>query len=111
MPTLDLMFNNLKNYYVKFIDQKLIDYHTDESLDTYENLVESKLSSQPICDYIARFTIEESDLNYDFNPQMDIEYCNTKGVVIAKDIYGKCHELKFVMNLQLTSQVFDRILL
>lgn len=109
MEILAKLISNKSGYYVESIDGMLIDSNTEQCPDDFKNLAGCDLANQPETNTIHRFYSDQSDCNYDFNPNMSVEYSFENGHVLATDIYGQVHQLKFVMNLQLQHHVYENL--
>lgn len=109
MEILAKLISNKFSYYVQSIDGQLIESNTEHCPDEFTNLAGCDLANQPETDTIHRFYSDQNDSNYDFNPNMQVEYSFENGHILATDIYGQVHQLKFVMNLQLQHHVYENL--
>lgn len=109
MELLEKLLSNKFGYYLHSVDGALIDNNTEQNADDFKNLAGCDLANQPKTKVIHRFYSDQSDWNYDFNPKMPVSYSFQNGLITVTDIYGQERELKFVMNLQLSHQVFENI--
>ena len=74
MEILAKHLSNQTGYYVQSIDGMLIDNTTEQCPDDFKNLAGCELANQPETDTIYRLYSDQSDWNYDFNPNMPVEY-------------------------------------
>lgn len=109
MTTISCFLKNCHGYYVDSIDGKSIEYLTEEDKSNFMDIKNCIVKSQPDCDVVFHFTTAAENCNFTFNPDMPITFSNHTGYVLVSDIYGIERQLKFVMNLGLTHQVFEKI--
>ncbi|MBF4453993.1 hypothetical protein IRT38_00995 (plasmid) [Acinetobacter sp. SK-43] len=109
MTTIASFLKNCLGYYVDSIDGTSIEYLTEEDKTNFMDKKDCILMSQPDCDVVFHFSTAADNCNFSFNPNMPITFSNHTGYILAYDIYGIERQLKFVMNLRLTAQVFEKI--